>query len=213
MGLLRMMQRKRKIRKLFRVYGKTVYRARVDYVKNYLLETADVTGYASYKPRLKKIIVAVLILTMLMAIIIVGAKSFEFPLPTFSFVERNDHTEVQVRLEGDEKTKTFLKIGYVPEGYTHIETESFEEVTCRNIYINHKGEYLYIEQYLSEDSVANIDSEDCSRYTETVEGLNVQAFAYEDGRLIFLLVKSDVYIVIEGKLAKEEMRLIVQKLI
>lgn len=211
-GLFRKIQDKRKIKKLFRIYGKTVYQARVDYVKNFLPETASETRRVSGKPRLKTAIVITLILAMLMAIVIVGAKAFDIPLPTFSFNEQGDHSEVVVNLEGNVNDKEFLEIGHVPEGYTHVAEESFADTSCESIYVNAEEKYLYIEQYKSKETIMNIDNENCERYVKSVAGIDVEVFSYEDGRQTYLFVKNQIYVVIQGYLSDAAMQDIIQNL-
>lgn len=212
--LLRKIQRKRKIRKLFQAYGRAVYHARINYVERFLPEPANGIGQVSYKPRLRKIVVAILILAMLMALAIVGAKTLDIPLPTISFVERDNHSEVTVNLEeNDLKHKRFLEITYVPEGYTHVETEQFANASCRAVYVNAMDEYLYINQYQSKETTMNIDNENCERYAKSIAGTDVEVFSYEDGGKIYLLVKKQIYIVIQGNLRDTEMQQIVENLI
>ena len=214
MGLLRKIQRKIKIRKLFREYGKTVYQARIDYVEGFLPETAKGIGQISCRPRLRKITVAILILAMLMALAVISAKTFDIPLPTFSFVESGDHSEVTVNLQGNNlKDKDFLEITYVPKGYTYVKTEQFANVSCEAVYVNVADEYLYINQYKSKETTMNIDNENCERYVKTIGGVEVKVFSYEDRGKVCLLVKNQVYIVIQGNLSESEMEQIVENLI
>lgn len=214
MGLLRKIQRKRKIQKLFQTYGKTVYQARINYVGDFLPKSETGIGQVSCKLRLRKIVVAILILAMLMALATVGAKTFDVSLPTFSFVEREDHSEVTVNLEGNHpENKGFLEITCVPEGYTHVGAEQFADVSCEDVYVNGADEYLYIDQYRSKEMIMNIDNENCERYVKTIEGTDVEFFSYEDGGRVCLFVTDQIYIVIQSYLPESEMEWIAENLI
>lgn len=212
MELVKKMQQKRKIRKLFQSYGKTVYQARVAYVEGFLPESAKGARWGYSRLGMRKMVAAILILAMLMALAVVGAKTLDIPLPTFTFVERDDHSEVTVNLEGNAKDKTFLEITYIPEGYTHVETEQFANSSCASVYVNDTDEYLYIKQYLSKETVMNIDNENCEWYVKSIAGTDVEVLSYEDGGMIYLLVKDQIYIVIEGYLPESEMKQIVENL-
>ena len=213
MRLYRELQNKRKIRKLFRTYGKTVYQARVEYVNGFFMSARAEDVSISVKPRLKLVLVTVLILIVLMTVAIAGAKTFDIPLPTFSFIEQSDHTDVTVNLEDDSnQTKDFLEIGYVPEGYSHVGTDSFADASCGIVYVNDAEEYLYINQYRSKETVMDIDNENCERYVESISGMDVEIFDYEDGRKTYLFVKKQICIVVQGCLSEMEMQSVVENL-
>ena len=212
--LLREIQEKRKIRKLFRTYGKHVYQARLDYVSSFLAESENKARYVSSKFRIRTFLVAVLLLVILMTVVIVGAKTLDIPLPVFSFVEKEDHSQISVKPDGNNtQDEDFLEIGYVPEGYSYVGTEFVTDVSCETIYVNDAEEYLYIDQYQSKEMIMDIDNEKCTRHTTSVSGIAVEIFSYEDGRKTYLFVKNRIYVLIQGYLSEIEMQRIAENLI
>lgn len=212
--LFREIQEKRKIRKLFRLYGKSVYQARVGYVRSFFSESEKGESYVFSRFRLRTLLVAILLLVLLMTMVIVGAKTLDVTLPVFSFIEKEDHSEVTVNPESNDLEKEdFLEIGYVPEGYSYVGTELITDVSCEIVYVNDAEEYLYIDQYQSKEMTMGIDNEKCTRYTKSISGTNVEIFSYEDGRRIYLFAKERIYVVIQGYLSEAEMAQIINNLI
>lgn len=212
--LLREIQEKRKIRKLFRAYGKHVYQARLDYVGSFLVEDEKEERRVFSKFRMRTLLVTILLLVILMTVVLVGAKTLDVPLPAFSFIEKEDHSEVTINPESDDIEKdAFLEIGYVPEGYSYVGREFITDVSCESVYVNDAEEYLYIDQYQSKEMTMGIDNEKCTRYTNSISGIDIEIFSYEDGRKIYLFVKSRIYVVIQGYLSDAEMERIINNLI
>lgn len=212
--LFREIQEKRKIRKLFRLYGKSVYQARVDYVSSFLSESEKGERHAFSRFRLRTLLVVILLFVLLMTVVLVGAKTLDVPLPAFSFIEKEDHSEVTINPESDDVEKdAFLEIGYVPKGYSYVGTEFITDVSCETVYINDAEEYLYIDQYQSKETTMGIDHEKCTRHTKLISGVDVEIFSYEDGRKIYLFAKNRIYVVIQGYLSEAEMERIINNLI
>ena len=166
------------------------------------------------KFRMRTLLVTILLLVILMTVVLVGAKTLDVPLPSFSFIEKEDHSEVTINPESDDVEKdAFLEIGYVPEGYSYVGREFITDVSCETVYINDAEEYLYIDQYQSKEMTMGIDNEKCTRDTKAVSGIDVETFSYDDGRMICLFAKNRIYIVIQGYLSEAEMTQIINNLI
>lgn len=211
--LFRKIQEKRKIRKLFRLYGKSIYQARVDYISSFLLEPEKEERYVFSRLKIRTLLIVILLLTLLMTVVIVSGKTLDVPLPVFSFIEKEDHIDVTVNPDKNDLEEAFLEIGYIPEGYSYVGTEFFTDVSCETVYVNDSKEYLYIDQYQPKEMIMHIDNEKCTRCTKSISGTDVEIFSYEGGRKIYLLTKNRIRVVIQGYLSETEMMYIINNLI
>ena len=202
--------RKITIRRLFKAYGKRLYQERINYVKENSCEGFKPMPKNLHRMSFRRTVTIILVLVIVMASAIASAVQWEIKPPIFSFVEKEDHSEVHVRV--DEGGDSFLNIGYIPEGYEHVLTDNFQDITLEDSYKNENDEYLYITQDISGQSNVNISNEECSQYEKIVDGIEIHVYDYTFGKKIWLFVKDDVYISISGYLSTDEMILIVESL-
>lgn len=161
------MNPRRQAKKILKLYGKAEYDARISYIKGFLPEEPSFVGRIGFRHLGKRCLVIALILTLTLAMAVVTASAFGIQLFGFKLTEWDDHTEIrrdeEVVLEGEAR---FYEPEYIPAGYELLSVDGFEDQDKWCVYENEEGDYLYIDQSMSDNFTANINNEDCTKVSE-----------------------------------------------
>lgn len=205
------MNPRRQAKKILKLYGKAEYQARLDYIKGFLPEEPSYVGRIGWRYLGKRCLVIALILTLTLAIAVVTASAFGIQLFGFSLFEHSDHTEItrdeEVVLEGEAR---FYEPTYVPEGYELISEDGFEDLDKWYVYQNEEGDYLYIDQSVAENFMANINNEDREVRQEIIDEMEVYIYDYHnDEGMMYVLNKNGTYIDVSGMMDETEFEKII----
>lgn len=185
---------RRQAKRILKRYGKAEYRARLDYIKGFLPEEPSYVGRISFRHLGKRCLVIALILTLTMSMAVVAASAFGIRLFGFNLFEYDDHTEItrneEVMPEGEAR---FYEPTYVPEGYELISEDGFEGQDKWFVYQNEEGEYLYINQSVSDSFIANINNENCEIRKEIIDDM-------EEEGMMYILEKNGTYVDVSGSI-------------
>jgi len=206
---------RRQAKKILRLYGKAEYRARIDYIKGFQSEAPSFVGHIGWKHLGRRCLMIALILTLTLALAVIAASAFGIQLFGFNLIEHSDHTEIsrdeEVVLEGEAR---FCEPGYIPEGYELLSEDGFGDQDKWYVYENEEGEYLYIDQSVSDNFIANINNEECTRENKEVDGIEVLIYRYNDGSgSIWMFVKDKLYCDINSLLPDDEVERIIRGLL
>ena len=208
------MNPRRQAKKILKLYGKAEYDARIAYIKGFLPEEPSFVGRIGFRHLGKRCLVIALILTLTLAMAVVTASAFSIQLFGFKLTEWDDHTEIRrdenVVLEGEAR---FYEPEYIPEGYELLSVDGFEDQDKWYVYENEEGDYLYIDQSMSDNFTANINNEDCTKDIREVDGVEVLIYRYNDGSgSIWMFTKGKIYCDISSILPDDEVERIIQSL-
>lgn len=209
------MNPRRQAKKILRLYGKAEYQARIDYIKGFLPEEPSYVGRIGFRHLGKRCLMIVLILTLTLAMAVVTASAFGIQLFGFKLFEYSDHTEItrdeEVVLEGEAR---FYEPTYVPEGYELISEDGFEDLDKWLVYQDKEGNYLYIDQSISDSFMANINNENCEIGKEIINEMEVYVYDYYDDEegSMYVLEKNGTYIDISGVMDDLEFEKIIKGL-
>lgn len=208
------MNAKRQAKKILKLYGKSEYQARIDYMKGFFPEEPSYVGRIEWKHLGKRCLMIAFILTLTLAVAVVVASAFGVQLFGFNLFEYSDHTEIsrdkEVVIEGETR---FYKPTYVPEGYELINTDEFFDESIDHVYEDKQGNYLYIEQSAADSLSANVNNEDCVRENKEVDGMEILVYRYTDGSgSMWMFVKGKNYCDIYSILPDEEIEKIIKGL-
>lgn len=209
------MNPRRQAKKILKLYGKAEYDARISYIKGFLPEEPSFVGRIGFRHLGKRCLVIALILTLTLAMAVVTASAFGIQLFGFKLTEWDDHTEIrrdeEVVLEGEAR---FYEPEYIPAGYELLSVDGFEDQDKWCVYENEEGDYLYIDQSMSDNFTANINNEDCTKDIREVDGVEVLIYRYNDGSgSTWMFTKGKTYCDISGLLSDDEVERIIRGLL
>lgn len=203
----------RQAKKILKLYGKAEYQARVTYVKGFLEEEPSFVSGISWKHLGKRCLLIALILTLTLALLVTAASAFGIGLTGFNLFDWNDHTEITRNEEEALAENTqFYELGYMPQGYTLVNTDQFADVRIDRVYEDEAGNLLYIEQCKEDSFSANIDNEDCVRDRMDIDGTEVMIYRYHNGSALYMMNRQGIVIAVSGVIDEEEYRNIIDGL-
>lgn len=211
------MRARREARRALKAYGKTLYQARVDFVRSFEEKPATFSERVSYKYLFKRCIIFAVILTLTLSLCMITASALGINLFNMDRIIHPDNDEYRITEEQDEQTDSgqaemvMYQPTYIPEGYT-ISNEIITEGLSKKYVYTDGGNYsLSIDISIADASTVSVDNEHTTMKEKVIDEKQVIIYEgiEEEDSSIYLMQEGEMLIKIIGILPAEEFEKII----